>query len=191
MKTQGQQGGKDVNSRRTEESNHDFHSPKIETSQLTPDQRFRCLVKRIPQLSFLHLTPEFPRKCLWGEFPGGLVVRIRCFHFHSPDSILGPGTEILQAAKHSQKKKKRVSEGFSFPAYKMGASHAIFLPSQSQVLSDPEGKGQSGQKRCWNSEVRARSVEENRVHFSVSRTVKRGAEDTHSFSLSFIPSFSK
>lgn len=107
MKTQGQKGGKDVNSRRTEESNHGFHSPKIETSQLTPDERFRCLVKRMPQLSFLHLTSEFPRKCLWGEFPGGLAVRIRCFHFHSPDSILGPGTEILQTAGHSQKKKKR------------------------------------------------------------------------------------
>lgn len=101
MKTQGQRGGKDVNSRRTEESNHDFHSPKIETSQSTPDQRFSCLVKRIPQLCFLHLTPEFSRECLWEEFPGGLVVKIRCFHFHSLDSVLGPGTEIRQAAERS------------------------------------------------------------------------------------------
>lgn len=107
MKTQGQKGRKDINSRRTEESNHDFHSPKTETSQPTPDQRFGCLVKRIPQLSFLHLTPEFSREYLWEEFPGGLVVKIWCFHFHSLGSILGPETEILQAAEHSQKKFKK------------------------------------------------------------------------------------
>ena len=65
------------------------------------------LVKRIPQLSFLHLTPEFSREYLWEEFPGGLAVKIWCFHFHSLGSILGPETEILQAAEHSQKKFKK------------------------------------------------------------------------------------
>ena len=37
------------------------------------------------------------------EFPGGLVVRIRHFHCPGPGSIPGEGTEIPQAAQHSQK----------------------------------------------------------------------------------------
>lgn len=69
--------------------------------------QIRGSVAWIPQLSFLHLTPEFSRECLWEEFPGGLVVKIRCFHFHSLDSILGPGTEIRQAAERSLPPKKR------------------------------------------------------------------------------------
>ena len=39
------------------------------------------------------------------EFPGGLVVRIQCFHFCCPGSIPGWGTKIPHAAKHGQKKK--------------------------------------------------------------------------------------
>ena len=45
------------------------------------------------------------------EFPGGIVVRITGFHCHGPGSISGWGTEILQAAWHSPKKKK----GWDFP----------------------------------------------------------------------------
>ena len=40
------------------------------------------------------------------EFPGGLVVRIPDFHYYGPGSILGQGTEIPQAARCGQKKKK-------------------------------------------------------------------------------------
>ena len=38
-----------------------------------------------------------------GEFPGDLMVRILGFHSHGPGSILGWGTEILQATWHGQK----------------------------------------------------------------------------------------
>lgn len=58
-------------------------------------------------MSFLHLTFILSREYLWEEFPGGQVVKIQCFHFHSLGSILGPETEILQAAEHSQKKFKK------------------------------------------------------------------------------------
>ena len=40
------------------------------------------------------------------EFPGGLVVRIPGFHCGGPGSIPGQGTEILQATRHGQKKKR-------------------------------------------------------------------------------------
>ena len=40
-----------------------------------------------------------------GEFPGGLVARIQCFHCRGPCSIPSQGTEIPQAAPHGQKKK--------------------------------------------------------------------------------------
>ena len=42
------------------------------------------------------------------EFPGGPVVRTRCFHCHGPGSIPGWGTKILQA---TQPKKKERKEG--------------------------------------------------------------------------------
>lgn len=54
-------------------------------------------------MSFLHLTFILSREYLREEFPGGQVVKIQCFHFHSLGSILGPETETLQAAEHSQK----------------------------------------------------------------------------------------
>ena len=40
-----------------------------------------------------------------GEFPGGPVVRIWCFHCRGPGSIPDRGTEIPQAAWCGQKKK--------------------------------------------------------------------------------------
>ena len=40
------------------------------------------------------------------EFPGGLVVRIRCFHHCSPGSIPGLGTEIHIKLLHTVAKKK-------------------------------------------------------------------------------------
>ena len=36
------------------------------------------------------------------EFPGGLVIRIWCFHCHGPGLIPGQGTETLQAVQHGQ-----------------------------------------------------------------------------------------
>ena len=43
----------------------------------------------------------------WGEFPGGLVVRIPGFHCCGPGSIPGWETEIAQAAQPKEKRKKR------------------------------------------------------------------------------------
>ena len=43
-----------------------------------------------------------------GEFPGGPVVRIQCFHCEGLGSIPGQGTKILQDAWRGQKKKKKV-----------------------------------------------------------------------------------
>ena len=40
------------------------------------------------------------------EFPGGPVVRTRCFHCWGPGSVSGQGAKILQATEHGQKKKK-------------------------------------------------------------------------------------
>ena len=37
------------------------------------------------------------------EFPGVIVVRILGFHCRGPSSILGQGTEILQATRSGQK----------------------------------------------------------------------------------------
>ena len=42
-----------------------------------------------------------------GEFPGGLVVRIGRFHWCGPGSVPCWGTEIPQAARCGQKKKKK------------------------------------------------------------------------------------
>ena len=42
------------------------------------------------------------------EFPGGPVVRIRHLHCGGLGSIPGQGTEILQAARCSQKERKKV-----------------------------------------------------------------------------------
>ena len=41
------------------------------------------------------------------EFPDGIVVRIPGFHCRGLGSISGWGTEILQAAWHSQKKERK------------------------------------------------------------------------------------
>ena len=49
------------------------------------------------------------RKYGW-VFPGGLVVRIWCFHCRGPGLIPDRGTEILQATRHSQKKKKKAKK---------------------------------------------------------------------------------
>ena len=46
-------------------------------------------------------------KVFLGEFPGGLAVRILGFHCRGLGSIPGRGTEILQAVRPSQKKKKK------------------------------------------------------------------------------------
>ena len=40
------------------------------------------------------------------DFPGGLVVRSRCFHCLGLGSIPGWGTEMLQATRCGKKKKK-------------------------------------------------------------------------------------
>ena len=44
-----------------------------------------------------------------GEFPGGLVVRIHCFHCYSPSSIPGLGTKTPHqaVAYHSQTKQNK------------------------------------------------------------------------------------
>ena len=47
----------------------------------------------------------FLKKLTW-EFPGGLVFRIPGCHCRGPGSIPGPVTEIPQAARRGQKKKK-------------------------------------------------------------------------------------
>ena len=41
------------------------------------------------------------------EFPGGPVVRTRCFHFWGLGSIPGWGTKILQAVRLGQKTNKQ------------------------------------------------------------------------------------
>ena len=43
------------------------------------------------------------------EFPGDLAIRIPGFHCCGQGSILGWGTEILQAMQQGKKKKKRKS----------------------------------------------------------------------------------
>ena len=43
----------------------------------------------------------------FGEFPSDPVVRTRHFHCCGLGSIPGPGTKILQAARHGQKLKKK------------------------------------------------------------------------------------
>ena len=40
------------------------------------------------------------------EFPGGPVVRTRCFHCQGPGLVPGRGTKIPRAVRRSQKKKK-------------------------------------------------------------------------------------
>ena len=47
-------------------------------------------------------------KNIWspGEFPGGPVVRTRCFHCSGTGAIPGWGTKIPQATQQGQKKKK-------------------------------------------------------------------------------------
>ena len=47
------------------------------------------------------------KSILRGEFPGGLVVRIRRFHCRDPSSIPGGETEIPQATGQSQKTKNK------------------------------------------------------------------------------------
>ena len=50
------------------------------------------------------------RKYGWG-FPGGLAVRLWCFHCRGPGLIPGRGTEIPQAMSHGpspQKKAKKI-----------------------------------------------------------------------------------
>ena len=37
---------------------------------------------------------------LTGDFPGGPMVRIWCFHSQGPGSIPGWGTKILEAVQH-------------------------------------------------------------------------------------------
>ena len=44
-------------------------------------------------------------KCVYGEFPGGVVVRIWCFHHCSLGSIPGLGSEIPYQVLHSAAKK--------------------------------------------------------------------------------------
>ena len=48
-------------------------------------------------LSFLYMLEFFhnKKKIFYGEFPGGLVVRILGFHCCGPGSVPGRGTEIL------------------------------------------------------------------------------------------------
>ena len=41
------------------------------------------------------------------EFPGGPVVRTRCFHCGGPGSIPGWGTKIPQATQHNNNNKKK------------------------------------------------------------------------------------
>ena len=75
---------------------------------------FTHVRKRFPQyVSLASVTSEknfcpFIKSSLSWEFPGDLVVRIPGFHCHDPGSIPGWGTEILQAVRCSQKKKKVV-----------------------------------------------------------------------------------
>lgn len=80
-----------------------------------------------------------------------------------------------------------IVKDLGFPAYKMGVSHTGFPTSLTQALSNTEGKGQAGQRRCQNGEVRERSVEETRVHISGLFPQLRNGGRGHPL-LSFIPS---
>ena len=52
-------------------------------------------------------SPEANVKRRFGEFPGGLLVRIQCYDCRGLGSILGQGTKIPQATRHGQKKKQQ------------------------------------------------------------------------------------
>ena len=49
----------------------------------------------------------FSKKTALWEFPGGPVVRTQHFHCQCPGLIPGRGTKTPEAARHSQKKKKK------------------------------------------------------------------------------------
>ena len=42
------------------------------------------------------------------EFFGSPVVKMLCFHYYNPDSILGQGTKTLQATQHNWKNKNTI-----------------------------------------------------------------------------------
>ena len=50
----------------------------------------------------MDLLCDFLKYTYFGEFPGGLVVRIPGFHCHGPGSLPGQGTEIPQAVQRGQ-----------------------------------------------------------------------------------------
>ena len=60
-----------------------------------------------------HLLNEL----LW-DFPGGPVIRTQCFHCRVLVLILGRGIKILQAVRHSQRKRKNVKELLWCPQWK-------------------------------------------------------------------------
>ena len=46
---------------------------------------------------------NFIKDIIWGEFPGGPVIRTQCFTATSLGSVFGQGINILQAIQHDQK----------------------------------------------------------------------------------------
>ena len=79
-----------------------------------PPQRWESLLNHKDQLCFLSSDTNNGTflKIAFGEFPGGLVVRILGFHCHGLGSIPGQGTEIPQATWCGQKKRKKKKIAF-------------------------------------------------------------------------------
>ena len=66
------------------------------------------------------------------EFPGGLVVRILGFHCHGLGSIPSQRTEILQAMRRGQKKKRKICK-------KVDLEHFLLSSDKAPYNNDDDG----------------------------------------------------
>ena len=64
------------------------------------------------------------------EFPGGLVVRIQCFHCRGLGSVPGQGNEIPQAVRRGQKKEKKKKKTQDFDFISLGRYIKVKLPAK-------------------------------------------------------------
>jgi len=62
--------------------------------------------RQVTKWQSVHTHQKLLYMSVYWEVPAGPVVRTQCSDCRGPGSILGWGTKILQAAPHTQKKKK-------------------------------------------------------------------------------------
>ena len=123
--------------------------------------KYSCWMTTWYKIPFLFVLRNIP--CVHQKhtpcqaFPGGLVDRITGFHHHGLGSILGQGTEILQAVWHDQKYRKKENQIYCVLIYSWFWNNLKYIFIQDMII--------------WNLIIWAHAYDQ--LHYHINKSLEK------------------